>query len=124
MARVAVHEVRPIMDDCVLDKAVIEAYITGANLLVTKILGDDTTIGSDLLKEIEKWFTAHMIASTTHRSTKKEKLGDASVEYTGQFRENLSSTPYGQMVIQLDSTGKMGSVGKRNVNIHAVKSFD
>lgn len=124
MARTTAAEVKEIMDNCILEDDIVDVYIVGANALVTKILGNDTTIGSVLIEEIERWFTAHMIASTRHRSTKKEKTGEASVEYTGQFRENLSSTPYGQMVIQLDVTGKMSDVGKRNASIYAIPSFD
>ena len=124
MARTTADEVKLIMDNLTLSDPIIDSFILGANALVTKILGDDTTIGAVLLEEIERWFTGHMIASTRHRSTIKEKIGDASVEYTGKFLENLSSTPYGQMVMQLDITGKMSNIGKRAASIYAVKSFD
>lgn len=122
--RTSAAEVKEIMDNCTLDDSIINTYIIGANALVTKILGSDITIGTVLLEEIERWFAAHMIASTRWRTTTKEKVGDASVEYTGMFKENLSSTPYGQMVMQLDITGKMGDVGKKAASIHAIKSFD
>lgn len=124
MARTTAAEVKEIMDNCTLEDDIVYVYIVAANALVTKILGDDTTIGSVLLEEIERWFTAHMIASTRWRTTTREKIGDASVEYTGEFKQNLSSTPYGQMVMQLDVTGKMGNVGKKAASIHAVTSFD
>jgi len=124
MARTSASEVKQILDSCTLTDTIVDVYITAANALVTKILGDDTTIGAVLLEEIERWFTAHMIASTLWRTRKKEKVGDASVEYTGEFKENLSSTPYGQMVMQLDITGKMASIGKRVARIYAVTSFD
>lgn len=124
MARVTYDEVEQILDSCTLGETIIDVYIEAANALVTKILGDDTTIGATLLKEIERWFTAHMIASTLWRTTAKEKVGDASVEYTGEFKENLSSTPYGQMVMQLDITGKMGNLGKKAAGVYAITSFD
>jgi len=124
MARTTAGEVKEIMDNCTLDDDIVDVYIVGANALVTKTLGSDTTIGATLLEEVERWFAAHMIASTRYRSTKREKIGEASVEYTGQYRENLSSTPYGQMVMQLDSTGKMANIGKKGASINAVKSFD
>jgi len=127
MARTTAAEVRLIMDNLTeddLSDTILESYILGANALVTKILGDDTTIGAVLMEDIERWFTAHMIASTRWRTTTKEKVGDASVEYTGQFKEDLSSTPYGQMVKQLDITGKMSNIGKRGANIYAVTSFE
>ncbi len=124
MARTTATEVKQIMDDLTASDPVIDAYITAANTLVTFVLGSDTAIGNTLRGEVEKWFTAHMIACTIHRTTETERLGDASVKYTGQFRENLSSTPYGQMVMQLDPTGKMGNIGKKGASMFAVTSFD
>ncbi len=127
MARTTATEVRQIMDNLTTDAMSdtdVDSYILGANALVTKILGDDTSIGAVLLEDIERWFTAHMIACTRHRTTTEEKLGDATVKYTGAFKEKLSSTPYGQMVMQLDITGKMANIGKKRAGIFAVKSFD
>lgn len=124
MARVTVGEVKEILDDCNLTDPVIEAFIKGANVLVTKAFEDDTTLGEDLKKEIERWMTAHMIASTVERMAKKEGAGGASIEYTGQFGENLSSTPYGQTVLILDTTGLMSSLGGKTASITAIKSFD
>jgi len=127
MGRTTAAEVRLIMDNLttdVMSDTDVDSYILGANALVTKILGTDTTIGSVLLEDIERWFTAHMIACTRHRTTTEEKLGDAAVKYTGVFKEQLSSTPYGQMVLQLDTTGKMGLIGKKAASTKAVTSFE
>ena len=124
MARVSATEVKSIMDNVTLDNTVIDVYIKGANLLVTDVFSGDTDIGTDLLKEIERWLTAHMIASTRWRLAKRERVGDAEIEYTGTFRQDLSSTPYGQMVKQLDTTGKLENAGKRAASIYAVKQFD
>jgi len=127
MARTTAAEVRQIMDNLTtsaMSSTDVDSYILGANALVTKILGDDSTIGAVLLEDIERWFTAHMIACTRHRTTTEEKVGEAAVKFTGQFKENLSSTPYGQMVLQLDITGKMANIGKKVASIYAVKSFD
>jgi len=127
MARTSATEVRQIMDNLttdIMNDTDVDSYILSANALVTKILGDDTSIGAVLKEDIERWFTAHMIACTRHRTTTEEKLGDATVKYTGVFKEQLSSTPYGQMVLQLDITGKMANIGKKGAGIFAVKSFD
>jgi hypothetical protein len=127
MARTTAAEVRQIMDNLTTDAMSttdVDSYISGANALVTKILGDDTDIGSVLMEDIERWFTAHMIACTRHRTTTEEKLGDGAVKYTGVFKEQLSSTPYGQMVLQLDITGKMANIGKKGAGMYAIKSFD
>jgi len=124
MARTSIDKVKEILDNCTLDDTIVDVFVNTANLLVTEILGDDTTLPAALLAEIERWFAAHMIASTLWRTTKQEKVGDASVQYTGEFKENLSSTPYGQMVMQLDITGKMANLGKRAASIYAVTSFE
>ena len=126
-ARTSAAEVRQIMDnltEAVMSNTDVDSYILGANALVTKILGDDTSLGSVLMEDIERWFTAHMISVSRHRTTTEEKLGNATVKYTGVFKEQLSSTPYGQMVLQLDITGKMANIGKKGAGIYAVTSFE
>jgi hypothetical protein len=92
--------------------------------MVTKVYESDTEMTTTMLKEIERWLSAHMVASTVHRSTSEEKLGEASVKYTGYWSQGLSSTPYGQMVQILDVTGKFANYGKRSATIDAIKSFD
>ena len=124
MARTTAAEVKAIMDNCTVADAVVDVFIVSANALVTRVLGTDTTIGATLREQIECWFTAHMLASTLSRTTTEEKLGEAAVKYTGQFGMNLSSTPYGQMVLQLDFTGKMANIGKKGASITAIESFD
>lgn len=122
--RVTAGEVKQIMDDCALTDQVIDSFIVGANALVTKVFSGDTEITTVLLKEIEKWMTAHMLASTLNRTTSDEKIGDASVKFTGQWGKKLESTPYGQTVLTLDPTGKMSKAGKSAAYIYAVKSFE
>jgi len=112
------------MDNCSVSDTIVSRYITVASALVTQIFEDDDEMTDTLLEAVEQWFTAHMLSVSLHRTTSKEKVGDVSVEYTGQFRENLASTPYGQMVMQLDFTGKMANIGKKGASIHAIKSFD
>ena len=121
MARTNASDVKEILDSCTLSDPIVDAYITAANLLVTEILGDDSDIGS-MITEVEKWFAAHMIASTRWRTTETEKVGDAAVKYTGKSGLGLDYTPYGQMVKQLDFTGKMSRVDKKGASIYAVKS--
>ena len=61
---------------------------------------------------------------TSIRTTSDEKIGDVSVKYTGKWGELLKSTPYGQMALALDITGKLARAGKTGASIYAVKSFD
>jgi hypothetical protein len=119
-ARVTAKEVRAILDNTELSDPQIGYYITSANTLVNSVLGLGTT---DILKEIERWFTAHMIACTRERMAIKEGAGGASITYTGKYEEGLKSTPYGQMVLTLDTTGLMAAQdGKKVASIYAIKS--
>ena len=116
-------DVLQILDGCTLGDTVVDAYISTANAVVTDVLGDDTDLSTALKEAVEQWLAAHMIASTLWRTTAKEKVGEVWVEYTGSWSEGLSGTSYGQMVLQLDTTGKMAALGKRAVKIHAITSF-
>ena len=122
--RTSADAVKEIMDNCTLDNSIVNAYVKAANLVVDNAFAGDTTVSSALLAEIERWFAAHMIASTRWRVAKREKLGDGEVEYTGKFGEDLSSTPYGQMIKVIDTTGKMSKLGKKAVSIYTVTSFE
>jgi len=117
-------EVLQILDSCTLSSTIIDVFIASASRLVDVVYEDDTTMTSSQLEDVELWLTAHMISSTLHRTTSKETIGDTSVSYTGYWSKNLESTPYGQMVLILDTTGLMGNVGKQAASITAVKGFD
>ena len=124
MALVTADEVKEIMDGVTLSDAIILTYAEAADLVIDSVFDGDTTTDSNLIKEIERWFTAHMIASTLWRTEDTEKVGDVSVKYTGQWGLGLDSTPYGQMVKQLDVSGKMGNIGKKVASMKAIESFD
>ena len=124
MARTTAAEVKQILDDSSLTDTEVDAFITGANALVTEVLGDDTTITDILKEEIERWLTAHMISTTRERMAAEEGAGGAKIKYTGQYGENLSSSPYGQMVITLDATGKMAALGGKSASVTAITSFE
>ncbi len=122
MARVTIAEVKAIMDNCTVADATITAMIGAATELITETFEEDTTLTTTQKKEIERWLVAHMLASTLHRTTSEEKVGDASVKYTGKFGMRLESTPYGQMVLMLDVTGKLQNSGRRGASIYSVES--
>jgi len=108
MGRVTATEVKAILDDSLLTDPQIDVYISSANVMVNKVLGTEVT---DILKEIERWLTAHMITITRERQAKKEGAGGASIEYTGNYGEGLKQTSYGQMVLNLDSSGSFAALG-------------
>ena len=124
MARVNSTEVKAIMDNCTLDESVVDVYIGAAHEFIDQIFSEDTSVGTVLRKEIERWLTAHMIASTRHRMASEEKIGDAAVVYTGKWGTGLNSTSYGQMVLQLDTSGLMAKTGKLGASVYAIPNFD
>ena len=121
MARVTAAEVKQIMDGCTTSDTIVEVMIDAATDVITAVFDGDVDMTTARLKEIERWFTAHMLASTLHRTTSEEKVGDASAKFTGKWGEKLNSTPYGQMVLTLDTTGKMSKAGKQAASIFAVE---
>ena len=123
-ARVTATEVKAIMDNCTLSDTTVDVFITSGTLLVDAIFDTGETLSTATLKEIERWFVAHMLASTVWKTSSEEKIGDATVKYTGQWGKKLESTPYGQMVLTLDTTGKMANVGKRAASIYAVPEYE
>jgi hypothetical protein len=123
--RVTHDDVLEIMDsDCTVSHTVIDNLIITANAIINKVFAGDNTMSEDMLKAVEQWFTAHMIASTLWRTTADEKIGDAAVTYTGKWGFGLDLTPYGQMVKQLDVTGKMAKIGLKGASIYAIPNFD
>ena len=118
MGRTTAVEVKQIIETS-LEDSVVDSYITGANLLVTQVLGS-SPLPSELLAEIERWLTAHNIAITRERMAKTEGAGGASITYIGQAGVGLNATPYGQMVVTLDTSGKMKALGSKPIKFHAV----
>jgi len=114
-------QVKQILDNTALTGTQIDSYIVSANALVNAALGTGT---DDILTQIEMWLTAHMIASTRERMAASEEAGGAKIEYIGTFGERLDSTPYGQMVRMLDTTGRMAKLGLREIGIIAIKEFE
>lgn len=122
--RTTAAEVLQILDSCTLSTTIIDVFIGSASRVVDDVFENSTELSSAQLEDIELWLTAHMIASTLHRQTSKDTVGDASVTYTGKWNKRLESTSYGQMVLVLDTTGLMGNVGKKAASMRAVKGFE
>ena len=131
MARVTANGVRTIIPGTTLGDDAINIFINAAGLIIDGVFENATTVPSDaILREIERFYAAHLISSTNFRLSAREKLGDAEieygqkVEYVGEGYDRLAATPYGQQCLALDSTGQMNKVGKRAVKIFAIPSFE
>ena len=118
MSRVTGDEVKEIIDTT-LTAAQITPFITAANIAVTGQLAS-TSLTATTKKEIERWFAAHLVYIRNPK-LKKEKIGDAEDTMNlGTLGEGLKSTPYGQVVLTLDTTGNMANLGKRQSKIEAI----
>ena len=118
MPRVTGDEVKEIISTT-LTAAQVTPFITAANIVVTAQLAS-TDLASATLKEIERWFAAHLVYIRDPK-LKQEKIGDATDTMAlGTLGEGLKFTPYGQVVLTLDTTGNMANLGKRQSKIEAI----
>lgn len=121
MARVTATEVLEIIDTT-LEESEIDVFINTANLLTNSYLGD-SSLSEELLTEIEKYLSAHILSVKDQR-VKAEKIDVLSFTYTGTFGTGLKNTQYGQMAILLDTTGILGDIaedgGKQKASISMV----
>ncbi len=116
--RVTQSEVYEIIDTTLTD---IEVFINTANLLVTSWLGS-TDLSDEILKEIEKYLSAHVLSLRDQR-TKSVGVDVLSESYQGQWGMGLNGTSYGQMCIMLDTTGTLGQMtnkGKRQTSFGVI----
>jgi len=106
--RVSEDDVREIIE--VSSTLILDAFITSANVFITATLG--TTLSEGLLKEIERWMSAHFVAIREKRAN-SVKIGDAEETYSVKVGMGLKATQYGQQAILLDTTGVLDKLGER-----------
>ena len=123
MARTTATEVKQILDTD-LEDSVVDAYIIAANALVTEVIGSNTSLSDTLKEEIERWLTAHLMASTRVQQLKSGEAGGAKAVYQGVTAKGLESTFYGQQVMVLDASGSFAALGGKSATITAITSFD
>lgn len=97
----------------------IEPFITGANIVVTDVLAD-ASYSAAKLKEIERWYAAHLV-SCDDPQIKSENFG-AAATYQGQTAMGLNFTTYGQQVMILDTKGYFAELqsAKRPAKVEAI----
>jgi hypothetical protein len=115
--RVTDDEVKELIDT---EEPDLTPFITAANVLVEKILANDSSLTSDQLKQIELWLSAHFVA-IKDPVAKTESIGGTSVShYLSGGSGGLKMTPYGEMACVLDTSGKLVSMGKRKAGFEAI----
>ena len=135
MAYTTADEVKEIISGCVLTTDQIDPFILTSHIYLNKVFATDTTLSVMQRREIERWFTAHLITavgfntggSVQPTTIKREKIGDAEVEYAVPIIKTgagVDSTAYGRMALQLDTTGLLAKAGKMQASIFAVKDSE
>jgi hypothetical protein len=119
MARVRGSDVKCIITTTKTSEQ-IEPFITAANLMVSDVLSGSGQ-SSALLKEIERWLSAHFVAIDDGSARRKsEEIGDASAEYEGKTDMGLKFTRYGQQVLLMDTSGLFAQVGMKGAEIKTI----
>jgi len=126
-ARVTADEVEAIMDDSFAMESSFDVspFITVATLVVDDRLSS-AGHSDALLKEIERWLSAHL-ASCKYTRHKSQQIGDTQEALqVGALGKGLEWSSYGQQVKLLDSSGILANVGKRKTVLQAldVPSWD
>ena len=121
MARTTATLVKQIIETD-LEDPVVEGYITAASTLVDEVLAG-ASLSETLLTEIERWLTAHLIASTRERIAKSEEAGGAKIVYAGEWGQGLYSTSFGQTAIAMDTSGELAAMsgGAKRASLRAIK---
>ena len=115
MARVTSQEVKEIITT---SKEDLRAFITPANLIVTEKLSSEHS--DALLKEIERWLSAHFIACSERQPT-KIRIGESETSWNWNQTQGLESTTYGQAVLALDTSGVMSNeIGGKKVVLNTL----
>lgn len=138
MARVTANEVKQIIVT-ELSGSALDPFINAANLIVTEKLSD-VGLGDDLLKEVERWLSAHFIyiSNPAYSSTDTKAKGPVTFERVGETARSfgnimqqikmslgvLSSTVYGQQALVLDLSGTLANLGKRRASVNVLNVIE
>ena len=119
-----VYDVADLMQDSSLEEGYVEGLLDMVDAVLTKVYENYSGVISDaLLTKIQVCYVAHIIASTTKRIGSEEKVGDATIRYTGQWGKGFDSTPYGQLLLAIDPSGLIAKTGQKVASMYAVKSM-
>lgn len=120
--RTTLADVKAICPNTSAPDDAIEACIRTANNVVDEVLSSDSNISAAMKTDIEKYLAAHFAHMGPDRIPVEAQIGDVKEVY-GKAGLHLDATPYGQTAKQIDTTGKIGNLGKKNAIIAAITSF-
>lgn len=92
-------------------------FVTQASVMLTNMVTCATkkgiTITEDNLQVIETYLAAHYYAIADRILTQKT-TGRSAATFAGVFEKGLALTPYGQAAMDLDPSGCLSAMTKRN----------
>lgn len=113
--RVSADDLKKIFDTELTDEQLYSFINTAHQLVESTLLS--TSLGSDMLTEIELWLSAHF-ASIRDQRPSEESIGqEYRVKYQGQTGQGLQSTTYGQTALALDYTGSLANLTAKRANM-------
>lgn len=112
--RVSPYDVQQILDTD-MDVFKLTAFITGAHLMVNRLLANQDYSAEELF-EIERWLSAHF-ATAREKQIKSESFGGASETYDTMIGKGLDSSIYGQQVKLLDTEGILAGRERRRAQV-------
>lgn len=118
MLEVTIDEVRAVIDTEITDTQMQE-YIFSTRAFLNAVF-TGVSVSETLYKEMERWTTAHLIASSRDRQAKEEGAGGAYIKYGTMYGMGLASTSYGQHAMVLDYTGTLASLMGKAVKLRAI----
>lgn len=89
----------------------LTVFIAAGDRLIDEVIGTDIT-DTDHLKQISTWLGAHFyVMLRPEKSLQGVSLGKGAVnpQFKGKVDLGLDYTRYGQMAMQLDTTGKLAA---------------
>lgn len=115
--RVTADEVKEIIDTELSDTRINSFVIASHNTIESNLLNKG--LEEDLLKEIERWLSAHYITAF-ERQAIEEEAGPVSQKFANVFDKGLDSSTYGQTVKMLDKTGILENLNGKKIKIVAI----
>lgn len=118
MSTITIDEVRAIIPTTIPDEDMVH-FIEFADAMMDVLR--ETDLPPKIMKEINRWMTAHLIASSRERQAREEGAGGAYIKYTGMSYTGLRGTTYGQQAIALDTTGTLNTIAGKAAKMWVIK---
>ena len=116
--RTTLQKVREILADNYDGKTGLQQFIDSATVLIDRVAtcaaAKSKTLTAGELEILERWASAHLYAQSD-LLRQSESANGASASYQGQTGMHFESTRYGQTALNLDYSGCLTVITKRQV---------